>query len=43
MANIEHFLQTMRDVKPAGAKSGRYMDAVYVCTAMGPSIRLAVE
>lgn len=39
--NIEYFLQKIRDVKPAGLKSGAaYVNSVYVCNAMGPSIKI---
>ncbi|MCH2188273.1 50S ribosomal protein L1 [Candidatus Gracilibacteria bacterium] len=37
--NLEFFLKTIEDVKPAGAK-GKYINSVYVCNAMGPSIQL---
>lgn len=39
--NIEYFLKTIRDVKPSGVKSGaNYVNTVYICNAMGPSIRI---
>ncbi|MDP2103827.1 MAG: 50S ribosomal protein L1 [Candidatus Gracilibacteria bacterium] len=39
--NIEYFLQKIRDVKPTGLKSGAaYVNTVYVCNAMGPSIKI---
>ncbi|EKD30060.1 MAG: hypothetical protein ACD_78C00169G0005 [uncultured bacterium (gcode 4)] len=39
--NIEYFLQKIRDVKPTGLKSGAaYVNSVYVCNAMGPSIKI---
>jgi len=37
--NLEFFLKTIEDVKPAGAK-GKYINSVYVCNAMGPSIKI---
>ena len=41
-ANLEHFLKTINEVKPTGAK-GKYINSVYVCNAMGPSIKLDVQ
>lgn len=39
--NIEYFIKTIRDIKPSGVKSGaNYVNTVYVCNAMGPSIRI---
>ena len=38
-ANLEHFLNVINDVKPSGAK-GKYINSMYVCNAMGPSIRI---
>lgn len=38
-ANLAHFLQTIMDVKPAGAK-GKYINSIYVCNAMWPGIKL---
>lgn len=37
--NLEFFLKTINDVKPAGSK-GKYINSVFVCNAMGPSIKL---
>ncbi|NUJ97353.1 50S ribosomal protein L1 [Candidatus Gracilibacteria bacterium] len=37
--NLNHFLQTIQDVKPSGAK-GKYINTIYVCNAMGPGIKL---
>lgn len=37
--NLAHFLQVIMDVKPAWAK-GKYINSIYVCNAMGPSIKL---
>jgi large subunit ribosomal protein L1 len=38
-ANLKHFLKTIEDVKPAGSK-GKYINSVFICDAMGPSIRI---
>jgi len=38
-ANLEHFLKVIEDVKPAWVKS-KYINTVFVCNAMGPSIKL---
>lgn len=38
--NLEHLMAFINEVKPTGAK-GRYINSVYVCSAMGPSIRVA--
>lgn len=37
--NLEFFMKTMEEVKPTGAK-GKYINSVFVCNAMGPSIRI---
>ena len=37
--NLEFFLNNMNEVKPTWAK-GKYINAVYVCNAMWPSIKL---
>lgn len=37
--NLKHFLNVIEEVKPSGAK-GVYINSVYVCNAMGPSIKL---
>lgn len=37
--NLNYFLKTIEDVKPAGAK-GKYINTVFICNAMGPSIKL---
>ncbi len=37
--NLKFFLKTIEEVKPAGAK-GKYINSVYVCNAMGPSIKI---
>jgi len=41
-ANLEHFLKTIEDVKPTGTK-GKYINSVFICNAMGPSIRLDIS
>ena len=41
--NLEHFLKVIRDVRPSGVKGGTYINTVYICGAMGPSIRLDVK
>lgn len=41
--NIAAFIQAIKDVKPSGAKSGAYINTIYVCNAMGPGIRLEVK
>ncbi len=41
-ANLEHFMKTISDVKPTGAK-GKYMNTIFVCNAMGPSIKLDID
>ncbi len=38
-ANLEHFIKIINDVKPTGSK-GKYINSVYICDAMGPSIRI---
>lgn len=40
--NLEKFISTIREVKPSGSK-GKYINTVYVCNAMGPSIKLDVQ
>ena len=40
--NLEKFIATIKEVKPSGSK-GKYINTVYVCNAMGPSIRLEVK
>ena len=37
--NLEYFLKTIQEVKPTGAK-GKYINSVYICDAMGPSIKI---
>lgn len=37
--NLKHFLKIINEVKPTWAK-GKYINTVYVCNAMGPSIKL---
>lgn len=41
-ANLKHFIKTINDVKPAGAK-GKYLNSVFICNAMGPSIKIDVN
>ena len=41
--NLEHFIKVIRDVRPSGVKGGTYINTVYICGAMGPSIRLDVK
>ena len=38
-ANLTHFLKTINEVKPTGAKS-KYINSVFICNAMGPSIKI---
>lgn len=40
--NINHFIKTIREVKPTWAK-GTYINTVFVCNAMGPWIKLDVK
>lgn len=40
--NLEKFISTVKEVKPSGSK-GKYMNTVYVCNAMGPSIKLEIQ
>ncbi len=40
-ANLEKFISTIREVKPSWAK-WKYINTVYVCNAMGPSIKLDI-
>lgn len=42
VANLEKFLSVVKEVKPSGSK-GKYINSVYVCNAMGPSIKLDVQ
>jgi len=37
--NLNHFIKTINDVKPAWAK-GKYINSVFICDAMGPSIKI---
>ena len=41
-ANIEAFIEHIRQVRPSGAK-GRYILSASVCTSMSPGIPLAVS
>lgn len=40
--NLNHFLKVINEVKPSGSK-GKYINTIYVCNAMGPSIKLDLE
>lgn len=40
--NLNYFIKTINEVKPAWAK-GKYINTIYVCNAMGPSIKLDLE
>ena len=40
--NLNHFLKVINEVKPSWAK-GKYINTIYVCNAMGPSIKLDLE
>ena len=37
--NLEHFIKMINEVKPTGSK-GKYVNSVFICNAMGPSIRI---
>lgn len=39
--NLKHFLKTINEVKPTWAK-GKYINSIFICNAMGPSIRLEI-
>lgn len=39
--NLEKFIDTIKEVKPSWAKS-KYINSIYVCSAMGPSIKLDI-
>jgi len=40
--NLVHFLKLIEEIKPTGAK-GKYINSVFICNAMGPSIRLEMN
>lgn len=40
--NLNHFIKVINEVKPSWAK-GKYINTIYVCNAMGPSIKLDLE
>ena len=40
--NLTKFIATIKEVKPSGSK-GKYITTVFVCNAMGPSIKLDVQ
>lgn len=37
--NLNHFLKVINEVKPTWAK-GKYINSVFICDAMGPSIKI---
>ncbi|MDD5213218.1 MAG: 50S ribosomal protein L1 [Candidatus Gracilibacteria bacterium] len=37
--NVKYFMNTINEVKPSGSK-GKYINTIFVCNAMGPSIRI---
>lgn len=37
--NLRHFIKIINEVKPTWAK-GKYMNSMFICNAMGPSIRI---
>jgi len=41
--NLEHFIKIIKEVKPTGVKGGAYINTIFVCNAMGPSIRLEIK
>lgn len=42
--NLESFIQHVKEARPTGLKSTiTYIEAIYVCTAMGPSIKVKVS
>lgn len=42
VVNLEKFIAKIKEVKPTWSK-GKYINTVYVCNAMGPSIKLDVQ
>ncbi|MDF1682270.1 MAG: 50S ribosomal protein L1 [Patescibacteria group bacterium] len=40
--NLNFFLKNINEVKPVGSK-GKYINTIFVCNAMGPSIKLDLE
>lgn len=40
--NLEKFIATVKEVKPSGSK-GKYVNTVFICNAMGPSIKLDIQ
>ena len=40
--NLEKFIATVKEVKPSGSK-GKYINTVFICNAMGPSIKLDIQ
>lgn len=39
LENLKYFLNTINEVKPSGSK-GKYINTIFVCNAMWPSIKL---
>jgi len=37
--NLDYFIKLVNEIKPSGAK-GIYMNAAFICNAMGPSIKI---
>lgn len=40
--NLSKFIETVKEMKPAGTK-GKFINTIYVCNAMGPSIKLNIS
>lgn len=40
--NLNAFIDTIKEVKPSWAKA-KYINSVYICNAMGPSIKLDIQ
>lgn len=40
--NLEHFLKVIEDIKPTWVKN-KYINTVFICNAMGPSIKLNIS
>ena len=41
--NINHFIKTVREAKPASIKGASYINSVALCSTMGPGIRLDIR
>lgn len=39
--NLNYFLKVIQDIKPSGTK-GKYVNSIFICSAMGPSIKLDI-